>query len=33
MLEVTDVAAAKLAAHMKANGQGKAIRIDLRKGG
>jgi Fe-S cluster assembly iron-binding protein IscA len=33
MLEITDIAAEKLAAHMKKNGQGKAVRITLRKGG
>ncbi len=33
MLEVTDIAAEKLAAHMEKNGQGKAVRIALRKGG
>jgi len=33
MLEVTDIAAEKLAEHMKKNGMGKAVRIVLRKGG
>lgn len=33
MFEVTDIAAEKLATHMEKNGQGKAIRITLRKGG
>lgn len=33
MLEITNVAAEKLAEHMEKNGQGKAVRIALRKGG
>lgn len=33
MLEITTIAAEKLAAHMKQNGQGKAVRIALRKTG
>ncbi|MCF6188443.1 MAG: Fe-S cluster assembly protein HesB [Desulfobulbaceae bacterium] len=33
MLEITNIAAEKLAAHMEKNGQGKAIRIALQKGG
>jgi len=33
MLEVTDIAAEKLAEHMKKNDMGKAVRIVLRKGG
>jgi hypothetical protein len=33
MLEITDIAANKLTTHMNKNGQGKAVRIALRKGG
>lgn len=33
MLEITEIAATKLAAHMKENGQGKGVRIKLKSGG
>ena len=33
MLEITDIAAEKLADYMQKNGRGKAVRIKLQKGG